>query len=133
MSRMKLVPIAAVAAFGLLPIRAVAQSDQPTVIPVELSEFKFAPAEIVLTKGQHYVLRLTDGGKHDHNLSAKAFFQTVTLAADSVNAVHDGAVDLTPGVVADVGFVPQTAGTYEMHCTHPFHATFGMKGHIVVR
>jgi uncharacterized cupredoxin-like copper-binding protein len=121
MSPLKLVPLAAVAALGLLPLGAVAQGDQPGVIPVELN------------KGQHYVLRLTDTGKRDHDLSAKAFFQTVTLDADSASAVKDGDVDLTPGVTADVGFTPQTAGTYEMRCTHPFHAMLGMKGHIVVR
>jgi uncharacterized cupredoxin-like copper-binding protein len=132
MSPFKLAPLAAVAALGLLPVSAVAQGDQPTVIPVELSEYKFAPSEIALNKGQHYVLRLTDSGKRDHDLSARAFFQTVNLDPDSASAVKDGDVDLTPGVTADVGFTPQTAGTYEMHCNHPFHAMLGMKGHIVV-
>ena len=28
---------------------------------------------------------------------------------------------------------PQKPGTYEMHCTHPFHSMLGMKGQIVVR
>ena len=133
MSHAKLLPLAAVAALGLLPVGAIAQGDQPTVIPVELSEFKFTPSEIALNKGQHYVLRLTNGGKHDHDLSAQAFFKTVTLDADSASAVKDGVIDLTPGVAADVGFTPQTAGAYEMHCDHPLHAMFGMKGHIVVR
>jgi uncharacterized cupredoxin-like copper-binding protein len=131
MSPFKFIPLAAV--LGLLPVGAIAQSDQPTVIPVELSEFKFAPSEIVLNKGQSYVLRLTDTGKRAHDLSAKAFFQTVSLTPDSVKAVQDGDVDLTPGVVADVAFTPNQAGTYEMHCTHPLHAMLGMKGHIVVR
>jgi uncharacterized cupredoxin-like copper-binding protein len=133
MSPLKLVPMAAMAALGLLPVDAAAQGDQPTVIPVELSEFKFTPSEIVLNKGQHYVLRLTDRGKSDHSLTAKAFFQTVSLDPASADTAHDGEVDLTPGGAAEVGFTPQTAGTYEMHCSHPFHAKLGMKGHIVVR
>jgi uncharacterized cupredoxin-like copper-binding protein len=133
MSPLKLTPLAAVAVLGLLPAGAIAQGDQPTVISVELSEYKFTPSEIVLQKGQHYVFRLADSGKRDHDLEAKAFFQAVTLDPDSASAVKDGDVDLTPGVTADVGFTPQTAGTYEMHCTHPFHAMLGMKGHIVVR
>ncbi len=133
MSAFKLAPLAAVAALALLPVGAAAQGDQATVIPVELSEFKFTPSDITLSKGQHYVLRLTNGGKHDHSLSAKAFFKTVTVDADAASAVKDGEIDLTPGVAADVGFTPQTAGTYEMHCTHPLHAMLGMTGHIVVR
>jgi uncharacterized cupredoxin-like copper-binding protein len=133
MSPLKLIPMAAMAALGLLPVDAAAQGDQPTVISIELSEFKFTPSDVVLDKGRRYVLRLTDGGKHDHDLIAKAFFQTVSMDPASASAVHDGEVDLTPGDVADVGFTPQTAGTYEMHCGHPFHASLGMKGHIVVR
>jgi len=133
MSPFKLAPLAAVAALGLLPIGASAQSDQGSVIAVELSEYKFTPSEIVLDAGKHYVFRLTDSGKRNHDLEAKAFFQTVTLDPESASAVKDGDVDLTPGVTADVGFTPKTAGTFEMHCTHPFHAMLGMKGRIVVR
>ena len=133
MSPLKLVPLAAVAALALLPVGAAAQSDQPTVIPVELSEFKFAPSEIVLNKGQHYVLRLTDSGKRDHDLSAKAFFQTVALAPGSAAKVKNGDVDLDEGESVDIALTPQKPGTYEMHCTEPFHAMLGMKGQIVVR
>ncbi len=133
MSSLKLVPLAAIAALGLLPVGAAAQGDQPTVISVQLSEFKFTPPEIMLNKGQHYVLHLTDSGKRDHSFTAKGFFQTVTFDPASASAVHDGDIDLKSGVTADVGFTPQTAGTYDMHCDHPFHATLGMRGHIVVR
>ena len=133
MSPAQLLSCAAIAGLSVLPAAAFAQAEQPTVIPVELSEFKFAPSQLTLNKGQHYVLRLTNSGKRDHDLSAKAFFQSVTLDADSASAVKDGDVDLTPGVTADVGFTPTQAGSYEMHCTHPFHAMLGMKGQIVVR
>ena len=133
MSLAKLLAAAVIVAAGAIPVGAAAQGDQPNVIPVELSEYKFSPSEIVLNKGQHYVLRLTDSGKRAHSFTAKAFFQTVSLDPDSASAAKDGDVDLTPGVTADVGFTPQTAGTYEMHCDHPFHAMLGMKGHIIVR
>jgi uncharacterized cupredoxin-like copper-binding protein len=133
MSPLKLVTPAAIAALGFVPVGAAAQGDQPTVIAVNLSEFKITPSEIALDKGRRYVLRLTDGGKHDHDLTAKAFFKTVSVDPASASAVHDGEVDLTPGDAADVGFTPLTPGTYEMHCGHPFHASLGMKGRIVVR
>ena len=139
MSPAKLLALAAIGALSVLPAGAIAQSaqsdktDQGSLIPIELSEFKFAPAEITLTHGQHYVLRLTNSGKRGHDLTAKDFFKTVTLDPDSTSAVKDGSVDLTPGVTADVGFTPNQTGTYEMHCSHPFHSALGMKGHITVR
>ena len=133
MSPLRIVAAAAVAALGLLPVGAAAQGDQPNVIPVELSEFKITPSEIVLDKGRRYVLHLTDSGKRDHDLTAKAFFRTVSMDPASASSVRYGEIDLTPGDVADVGFTPLTGGIYEIHCGHLFHASLGMKGHIVVR
>ena len=106
---------------------------QPTVINVELSEYKFAPMQLTLTHGQAYVLHLTNTGGKAHDLSAKAFFQTVAFGAGSAAKVKGGDVDLDEGESVDVALTPQTAGTYEMHCTHPFHAMLGMKGQILVR
>jgi plastocyanin len=110
-----------------------AQPTQPVVITVQLSDYKFTPAEIDLDHGQTYVLRLVNSGTKAHDLSAKAFFQTVTLAPGSAAAVQDGAVELAMGESADVSFTTGAPGSYEMHCTHPLHAMLGMKGRIVVR
>jgi plastocyanin len=106
---------------------------QPTVIKVEFSEYKFMPAEIDLNRGQSYVLHLTNTGAKGHDLSAKGFFQTVSLSPGSAAKVKNGAVDLDQGESTDIAFIPQTAGTYEMHCTHFMHSMLGMKGQIVVR
>jgi uncharacterized cupredoxin-like copper-binding protein len=67
MSPLKLASLVAAVALGSLAASAAAQADQPIVIPVALSEFKFSPSEIVLQKGQHYVLRLTNTGRHNHD------------------------------------------------------------------
>jgi len=104
----------------------------PTVIAVQLSEFHYSPTTIELTHGQAYVLRVTNIGKHDHDLKAKAFFEAVSLAADSAAKVKDGAVEVGPAETADIALTPTAAGSYEMHCTHPLHATMGMKGQITV-
>jgi plastocyanin len=112
---------------------ASAQPAQPTVITVQLSEYKFTPAEIDLDHGQSYVLRVVNTGGKAHDLSAKAFFQSVTVATASASEVHDGEVELAMGESADVAFTAGAAGTYEMHCTHPLHSMLGMKGRIVVR
>jgi uncharacterized cupredoxin-like copper-binding protein len=106
---------------------------QPTVINIQLSEYKFAPMQLTLDHGQAYVLHLTNTGSKAHDLSAKAFFQTVTLAPASAAKVKNGDIDLDEGESVDVTLTPQKPGTYEMHCTHPFHSMLGMKGEIVVR
>jgi uncharacterized cupredoxin-like copper-binding protein len=112
---------------------AGAQPAAPTVIPVELSEYSYSPMTIELKQGQPYVLHLTNSGGKGHDLSAKAFFQTVSLAPGSAALVRKGQVEVAEGESADVAFTPQKAGAYEMHCTHPLHAMLGMKGKIVVR
>jgi len=125
-------PLAAIVLAVSLATAGVAVA-QPTVINIELSEYKFAPMQLMLTHDQAYVLHLTNAGGKTHDLSAKAFFQTVAFGAGSAAKVKGGAVDLDEGESVDVALTPQTAGTYEMHCTHPFHAMLGMKGQIVVR
>jgi plastocyanin len=112
---------------------AWAQSGQSTVITVQLSEYKFAPVEIDLDHGQSYVLRVVNSGGKAHDLSAKAFFQSVSLAPASASQVQNGQVELAMGESADVAFTAGAPGTYEMHCTHPLHAMLGMRGRIVVR
>ena len=125
--------IAAALVFGLSATIAGAACAQPTTINVELSEYKFAPMQLTLDHGRPYVLHLTNSGGKAHDLSAKAFFQTVALEPASAAKVRNGDVDLDEGESVDVALTPQKPGTYEMHCTHPFHSMLGMKGQIVVR
>lgn len=127
--------VAAIAGFGGLMAAggAAAQEPQPTVIPVQLFEYHFNPAQIDLVHGQSYVLRVTNTGSKAHDLSAKDFFGTVSVAPADAAEVKDGAVELAPGESADVAFVAGAPGSYEMHCTHPLHSMLGMKGKIVVR
>jgi plastocyanin len=135
MSLLKIGAAGLVATVGLMvasdDLRA--QPAGPAVVTVRLSEYRFTPAEIDLDHGQTYVLRVVNAGDKAHDLSAKAFFQTVTLAQGSASEVQDGAVELAMGESADVSFTAGAPGTYEMHCTHPLHSMLGMKGRIVVR
>jgi plastocyanin len=133
MSGFKIGVAALMASIGLAAGAADAQTPGATVVTVQLSEYKFSPAEIDLDHGHSYVLRVVNTGGKAHDLSAKAFFQTVSLAADSGGQVKDGEVEVAMGESADVALVPNQPGTYEMHCTHPLHAMLGMKGKIVVR
>jgi len=125
-------PLAALV-LGAAIAAAGAAFAQPSVINIQLSEYKYAPMQLTLEHGQAYVLHVTNTGGKAHDLSAKAFFQTVALAPGSAAKVRDGDVDLDEGESVDVALTPQKPGTYEMHCTHPFHSMLGMKGQIVVR
>src|SRR5271154_935724 len=125
-------PLAALV-LGAAIAAAGAAFAQPSVINIQLSEYKYAPMQLTLEHGQAYVLHVTNTGGKAHDLSAKAFFQTVALAPGSAAKVKDGDVDLDEGESVDVALTPQKPGSYEMHCTHPFHSMLGMKGQIVVR
>jgi plastocyanin len=120
--------LAASLALGL----ASAASAQPTVINVQLDEYKYVPMQIDLHAGQAYVFHLTNTGSKDHDLSAKAFFATVALDPATASKVKNGDIDVDEGESVDVAFTPRAAGSYEMHCTRPFHSMLGMKGQIVV-
>jgi uncharacterized cupredoxin-like copper-binding protein len=112
---------------------AMAQTPQPIVIPVQLFEYHFNPAEIDLVHGQSYLLRVTNTGSKAHDLSAKAFFQAAAVAPADAAEVKDGSIEVAPGESADVAFVAGAPASFEMHCTHPLHSMLGMNGKIVVR
>jgi plastocyanin len=116
-------------------IATTAAQAQPAakVINVDFSEYKYSPMEIDLTVGQPYVLHHTNSGSKEHDLSAKAFFATVTLGPDSAARVKDGDFDLDQGEALDVMLTPRKTGVFEMHCTQFMHSMLGMKGRIVVR
>jgi uncharacterized cupredoxin-like copper-binding protein len=134
MTGLKIGIAAAIAVFGVAVASgpALAQ-DAPTPITVQLTDYRFAPSEIDLVHGQSYVLHLVNPHGGGHDLSAKAFFQSVTLTPESAAVVHDGDVEVKGGQSADIAFTAGAPGTYEMKCTHPMHAMFGMTGKIVVQ
>jgi plastocyanin len=129
---MRISHVIAAAALALGAPVAIAQPAAPTVIAVQLSNFHFSPATIELTRGQPYVLRLTNAGGGGHSLKAKDFFQTVSLGADSAGKVHEGDVEVPGQETVDLALTPNQAGSFEMHCGHTLHATMGMRGQIVV-
>lgn len=107
-------------------------SDAKT-IGVDLSNFAFTPATLTLQRGTPYRLHLVNKAGGGHDFVAKDFFAEATLDPASQSAVHNGEVELHGGESADVHLIPTRAGTYDVHCSHFMHSTFGMKGKIVVR
>lgn len=116
-----------------LAVAAHGQAPDATVVDVQLTEFHYTPAEIDLLQGHRYVLHIVNSGGVAHDLEARTFFQTVQLAPETAAKISDGRIEVGKGGTVDVAFVTSKPGVFEMHCTHPLHSVFGMKGKIVVR
>lgn len=120
------------AALALLVLAAPAAAQSPERIEIDLSNFKFTPSTITLRHGQPYVLHFVNTAKGGHDFSAKAFFDAASMEARDRARVARGEVDVRGGQTADVRLTAPTPGTYDMHCSHFMHSTFGMTGKIVV-
>ena len=105
----------------------------PTVVNVQLANFKFTPRTIVLDHGRPYVLRLANVAKGGHDFSAPAFFAAARVAPEDRRMVAEGEVEVPPGQVREIRLTAPAAGSYKLKCTHQFHKFFGMSGKIVVR
>lgn len=102
---------------------------------VTATEFEFGPSRLRFERGRLYRLHLQDSGGVGHSFSAPEFFAAVALRDDTSAQklrADGGTVELASGESVDVYFQPRKAGTFPLQCTHPFHATFGMTGEIVV-
>ncbi len=102
-------------------------------VEIDLSNFKFTPDAITLRHGQPYVLHFVNQAKGGHDFEARAFFDAASVAPEDRAAVAKGKVALGDGQSVDVHLTAPAAGTYEAHCTHFMHSTFGMTGKIVVQ
>ena len=118
----------------LLALTASSAMSQATVtVPVQLSNFRFTPNQIVLEHGQPYVLRLTNAAHGGHNFAAASFFAAASVAAADQPLIQKGNVEIPAGQVREIHFVAPGPGQYDLKCTHFLHAGFGMKGTIVVQ
>ncbi|MET0309567.1 MAG: cupredoxin domain-containing protein [Sphingomonas sp.] len=118
----------------VLPIAALALTAavQPQRIDIQLSNFKFAPDTIKLVHGQPYVLHLENKAGGSHDFVAKTFFAAAAVAPGDKAKIANGSVELEGGDSADIHLTAPAAGSYEVHCSHFMHTTFGMTGKIVV-
>jgi uncharacterized cupredoxin-like copper-binding protein len=115
------------AAISLTPAAAA-----PAVTGVNLANFSFTPMTIQLRAGVPTVLRLHNASGGGHNFSAPQFFAASQIQPQSAALVRKGKVEVPGGATVDIALTPR-AGQYPLKCSHPFHATFGMKGTIIVR
>lgn len=128
-------PKASLAGLFVLTAAAVPQTpewDHAARVEIALSNFKFTPATITLKHGQPYLLHLVNRAEGGHDFVAKKFFAAATVAPSDKASVAKGEVELDGGDAADIRLIAPAPGSYEVHCSHFMHSTFGMKGTIVV-
>jgi uncharacterized cupredoxin-like copper-binding protein len=118
----------------LLFLTASSANAQATATaPVQLANFRFTPNSIVLEHGHSYLLRLTNAGGGGHNFTAPSFFAGASIAAADRALIRNGGIEVPAGQVREIHLVAPASGRYDLKCTHFLHASFGMKGTILVQ
>jgi uncharacterized cupredoxin-like copper-binding protein len=122
---------------AMLPFVVVGTSamtvDAPPRIEIHLSNFKFAPRNIVLNSGQPIVLNIINDAGGGHNFAAKQFFAAARVQPRSMAQIKNGVIEIPSHQSRQILLIAPAAGRYDLKCTHFLHAGFGMKGSIIVR
>ncbi|GAA4826304.1 hypothetical protein GCM10023232_25400 [Sphingosinicella ginsenosidimutans] len=118
----------------VLAAPAAAQPDAGDALTVEvhLSSFSFDPSAVRVPHGRSVDLRLVNTGNGGHNFSAPQFFAAATVAPADAARIRRGAVEVPGHGTVDIHLVAPAAGHYDLRCTHPLHAAFGMRGAVEV-
>jgi nitrite reductase (NO-forming) len=87
------------------------------VIAVELTDFDVRPGTLVVDRGTHVVLEITNTGDENHDLALEG------------GRLHTSTLSNGQSQRLDLGTVTRQL---ESWCTLPFHKTLGMKLHIKV-
>ena len=124
--------IKALAASMLLLGPATSAAGQPITASVDLANFKFTPAQLVLRANAPVVLELRNASSGGHSFSAPAFFAATHIDPASAGSIRDGKVEVPAHATVRLSLTP-AAGQYPLKCSHPFHSSLGMKGVIVVQ
>jgi len=105
---------------------------QPSTTAVDLTNFKFTPAQIQLRANDPVILQLRNGSSGGHSFSAPAFFAAAQVDPASAGLIREGRIEIPAHATVQVALTP-AAGQYPLKCTHTLHSAFGMKGMIIVR
>ncbi len=111
------------------------RAETPTVV---LSEYAFSPGTLTFRAGTPYRLRIENGGDSTHFFVSDGFFKAIApgrLITRSGETAQPAlkSIALAPGEAKTLEFVPVRTGAYELECTAPLHAAFGMHGTILIR
>ena len=115
-----------------------AEWSRAETLTVVLSEYAFSPGTLTFRAGTPYRLRIENGGDSTHFFVSDGFFKAIapgrliTRSGETAQPTLKS-IALAPGEAKDLEFVPVRTGVYELECTAPFHAAFGMHGTILIR
>lgn len=107
-------------------------------VAVTVSEFRFAPAQLVFRQGAPYRLSIRNTGQRSHTFVSEGFFKAIAAG----RLVSGGTVTTQPyvmsievpaGAVKDLYFVAVRKGSFHLKCTVFLHESFGMEGTIAIR
>lgn len=117
---------------------SAADWDTMQTVTIELREFSFTPAQIVLEVNQPYKLEFRNLGAVKHEETAPVFFQTVAFrkvqdASGEFKLPTALEVETFAGKQSDLYLIPTQIGTYELVCEIEGHLEAGMHGTIEVR
>ena len=98
----------------------LAFTQAPTLVTVQLANFKFTPKSIVLDHGHAYVLRLqnvADGA----TISPHGLLRRGQCRAGDRGLISEGEVEVPAGQVREIHLTAPAAGKYSLKCSHSFH------------
>ena len=120
----------AAAALSLLGATAAAQGPMGMpIVAIEMQSYSYNPSPIRLEAGKPVMLQFVNHASKGHDFTAREFFAASRILQGQV---RDGDVEVAGGRAKALKLIP-AAGTYKVHCGHPFHSMLGMKSVIIVR
>lgn len=109
-----------------------ATAQQPSDVRVTLSNFDFGPALVRVPVRQRVTLTLVNSAKGGHNFAARDFFRAARVDPVDSAKIDNGKVEVPGHGSVTIALTIDRPGRYQLKCSHFLHATFGMKGEIVV-
>lgn len=128
-----LIVLLIIAAGSGLPAAAAAPVPfaSPTLVIVEMHDFRFRPSVIRIPSGRPVILRLINRGQLAHQMQSRAFLETPVTIVSGGSYVEAPGLEifrLQPGAQGDLRFTPRARGRVRFTCTIEGHAEAGMIG-----
>ena len=107
-------------------------------VTVQLSEYQFAPSDLVFEEGASYRLLLSNVGKGSHTFVSEGFFQAIAAQKlispnGEIATPYLKTIEVPSQTEKELHFVAVRKGTYPLECSKLLHDTFGMEGQISIQ
>src|SRR5258705_3715472 len=108
---------------AMLVAFAARAAGQPAIAAIDLTNFKFTPAQIALRANQPIVLQIRNDSSGGHSFSAPAFFAAARVDPASAALVRNGKIEVPSHATVRVALTP-AAGQHPLKSRHLLHSTF---------